>query len=110
MVLIYQYNRLETTLKMSSVISLYIKQNLLYYMAMENIRNFNEDQPRTLESEDPLATIWGIYNTEIAPTGRIDSEYSAFKNIETRILSKEITGKKGIEEAWAVVHGRLEYN
>ncbi len=75
---------------------------------MENIKNFNENE--TLEAENPLATLWGIYYTKIVPTGRMDSEYSDFKNIEARILSKQITGKAGIEEAWAIAEGRQEYN
>lgn len=77
-------------------------------MIMEIIKNYNENEQEIFE--DPLATLWGIYNTEIAPTGRIDSEHSAFKNIEARLMSKEISKENAIKEAWAVVNGRLEYN
>ncbi len=73
---------------------------------METIRNFNENEQT--EVEDPLTTLWGIFNTQIVPTGRMDSEYDNFKNIEARILSKIITGKAGIKEAWAIVNSRQE--
>lgn len=104
MVLIYQYNRLRTTLIISFVSGLFINQKLLYYGVMETIKNFSSNS----ETEDPLAFLWGMYNTQIAPTGRIDSEFDAFKNIEARILSKQITGQEGIKEAWAIVNGRQE--
>jgi hypothetical protein len=73
---------------------------------METIKNFNENEQT--ETEDPLTTLWGIFYTKIVPTGRMDSEYDNFKNIESRILSKKITGKAGIKEAWAIVDSRQE--
>lgn len=73
---------------------------------METIKNFNINEQE--EAEDPLVTLWGIFYTEIIPTGRMDYERSAFKSIEARILSKEISGKEGIEEARAIVNGRQE--
>ncbi len=75
---------------------------------MENIKNFKENNKQ--EIQDPLTILWGIYNSEIASTGRIDSEFDSFKKIEKRFLSNQISAQDFVKEAWAIVNGRLEYN
>lgn len=75
---------------------------------MKNIKNFKENNKQ--EIQDPLTILWGIYNSEIASTGRIDSEFDSFKKIEKRFLSNQISAQDLVKEAWAIVNGRLEYN
>lgn len=78
---------------------------------MEKI-NINNKQEISQEDivEDPLVIIWGIYNTEIAPTGATDSEFSMFKDIEELYKSGKITGEETIKKAHEISQSRNEYH
>jgi len=75
---------------------------------METIKNLNINKQE--EEIDPRTILWGIFDTEIMPTGAVDTERSAFQNIEQRLLQKEISPQEAIKEAWAIVYSRQNYH
>ena len=64
-----------------------------------------------IPKEDPLTTLWGIYNSGIgASTGATDSEFNAFQELENKLRNKKISAEEAITRATNIVEARQDYH
>lgn len=68
------------------------------------------EKPGSSRSKGEALTYIAAKLTEVMPTGRIDSEPSAFKAIEQKLQNDEITAEEAIKQVDDLIASRMDYN